>query len=646
MFVDIAIPRTRLDFLTYESKEKLAVGDLVTVPLRQKKVFGIVVKVDSDMRPRPIKQVAELNVSNFIIPPLIEFYSWLGRYYQASLGEVLTLALPKNIFGLIKKSKAEKGAVSVKGRPPDLTPDQHRIVQRILRAETTCQLKPFLLFGITGSGKTEIYLRVIENIIRHGKKALVMVPEISMTPLLLNRFLDRFGQGVVAMHSSLPAAQRKKIWHEIRGGRYDVVIGPRSCLFLPIPDLRIIVIDEEHDTSYKEEARHPRYNSRDAAVMRAKIEGSLIILGSATPSIESYQNAMSGKYDLLTLGERIDARPLPKVQVVDLKKEQNRFITQLLREKLKETLARKEQVIIFLNRRGYAPVLLCPICGYVAKCPYCYLPLVYHKQEDCVACHYCSYRKKIPDSCPDCHREDFVYKGLGTQKLEIILQQYITPDEILRLDRDSARLKGKVENILMAFEANRARILMGTQLVTKGFDFPNVTLIGIINADNLFHFPDFRAGERTFQLLTQVAGRAGRGDKPGEVIIQTYYPNQLAIECARTQNFSNFYKEEIKIREALFLPPFARLIHLRFSGREEKRVKTASEAIAARFKQWPAVTSYGPKPSFHYRLRDIFRYFILIKVAKEFPVEEFKFLKEWQTKGVRIEVDVDPQEVI
>ncbi|MEO0225516.1 MAG: primosomal protein N', partial [candidate division WOR-3 bacterium] len=527
-----------------------------------------------------------------------------------------------------------------------LTPDQAWIVEKIIESIGQGRLKPFLLFGVTGSGKTEVYMRVIAEIIRRGMRALIMVPEISMTPLLLDRFMKRFGSRVVTIHSGLPASQRRSYWYKIREGRYDVVIGPRSCVFLPVPGLGVIIVDEEHDESYKEDERHPRYHGRDAAVMRGQMEKCMVILGSATPSIESYYNAQSGKYELVRLTERIDTRPLPRVEIVDLRKESDRFLSKKFREKFQATIARGEQVIIFLNRRGYAPVLFCPLCGYMERCPFCRLPLVYHKSENRLSCHFCKFKKSIPDSCPTCGKAALVGLGIGTQKLEELIQELAGSEKVLRIDKDIIRHRTRGEEILHAFESNQAKIMVGTRLVTKGFDFHNVTLVGVVNGDNQFYFPDFRAAERTFQILTQVAGRAGRGTKAGEVIIQTYHPNQYAIVCAQHQDFESFYEKEIKLRRELLLPPFSRLILLRFTGRNKSMVKQEADRVAGHLRSQKNLVFYGPKESFRFQMRKTFRYFILIKTDKKFPLGKLRFLLGLKEKGTRLDIDVDPQDVI
>ncbi len=645
MLVDVAIPRTRLDCLTYESSEALSVGDLVLLPLRRKQAHGLVVRESVRDHPGPVRQILGITERGFIAPRLMEFYGWVATYYLATIGEVLTLALPQGVLKAVRES-AEDTAVLPKTEALQLTSAQLRIVNRIVSDMKAGRPKTYLLHGVTGSGKTEVYLQVIGALIAQQRRALVMVPEIAMTPLLLSRFQRRFGSKVVTIHSNLSAVRRRRVWQAIRQGAYDVIIGPRSCVFLSVPGLGLIVVDEEHDSSYKEDGRHPRYHGGDCAVMRGQIENCSVILGSATPALESYFNAVNGSYELQTLPDRIDRRPMPAVEVVNLRREENRFMSKRLHEALVTALNRQEQAILFLNRRGYAPVLLCPVCGFVAKCPYCQLPMVFHKDEAKVSCHFCAYRENAPQACPACRRKELVYKGLGTQKLEELVRTLAEPDQILRLDRDSARRPGWVEEILHRFEDNQAQVLLGTQMVTKGFDFPNVTLVGIINADGLFYLPDFRSAERTFQLVTQVAGRAGRGDKPGQVIVQTFHPDQSAIKMARHHDYCGFYKEEVVLRKELALPPFVRLIMIQLSGASEKAVTESAVRVADSLKPWPELSVFGPKVSFRPRRRRHYRYFLLIKASPDFPVEQLRYLLSWRDPGVRMDIDVDPQDVI
>jgi primosomal protein N' (replication factor Y) len=652
MKVDVAIPKTKLDFFTYNSQNNLQVGDLVLVPLRNKLKYGIVIKTDSQREVRGMKDVKELVEKKFIPTNLLKLYKWMADYYLATLGEVLKLAFPSKIlknYEYIRKTKV----LADLAKTPTPTYPQNHAINRINDALKKDCFETFLLYGITGSGKTEVYLRCVEEVIKAGGSALVLVPEISMTPLLFRRFHERFENDVVTIHSSLTNKERRTIWYAIKQGEYKVVIGPRSTALIPIPDLRIIIADEEHDHSYKEHERMPRYNARDVAVMRGKFENIVVVLGSATPQIESYYNAGIGKYQLLTLKERIDARPLPEVEMVDLRKERKKFISPKLEETVKEVLKRNEQVILFLNRRGFAPSLLCPNCGHVAKCPYCNLPLVYHKSEKkevaSLSCHICGYKSRVMTFCPKCHRGTLLYRGAGIQRIEELVsritEQKGEEPSVLRLDRDIARKKGQAEKILEIFEQGKAKILLGTQLVTKGFDFPEVTLVGIINADVILNLPDFRSSERTFQILTQVSGRSGRGKKRGKVLMQTYHPEQYSILFSQLQNYPKFYAQEMKLRKELKFPPFSKFILIRLKGENEKNVWSEAKKIFEILKRNRNFKIFGPNRSFYYKIRKNYRVFILLKTSKNFQHRKLKFLTSYRPKDCALEIDVDPLEV-
>ncbi|MGB9720987.1 MAG: replication restart helicase PriA [bacterium] len=659
MLVDIAIPNTKFDYLTYETALDLHVGDLVLVPLRNKFKYGIVVAVNVKREVQNLKNVQKLVDEEFIPPRLLTLYKWISSYYLSSLGEVLKQAFPPKVLKKFDISKREyEGFLTAKEPIP--TYHQNNAIRRIMYFVRGNLFKVFLLFGITGSGKTEVYLRVVDEVLRKGGRALVLVPEISMTPLLLKRFTERFGKNVITIHSALTPKERRNVWYGIKNGIYKIVVGPRSSIFLPIPDLKIIIVDEEHDHSYKEHQQAVKYNARDVAVVRAKIENIVVVLGSATPQIESYYNAGIGKYELLTLKERIDARPLPDVEVVDLKKESGKFISQKFERLIKEIIQKNEQAILFLNRRGFAPSLICPNCGYILRCPYCKLPLVFHRafQKDDIsllACHTCDYKTDYFNHCPKCGKATLLYRGAGTQRIEEIIRKLVkselTDKEksdvsfILRLDRDTIRKRGEAEEIFKKFDEQKAKILLGTQLVTKGFDFPNVTFVGIVNADTLLNLPDFRGSERTFQILTQVAGRAGRGNKPGKVLIQTYHPEQYSILFSQLQNYPKFYVEEMKLRKELNFPPFSRLILARVSGKIEKDVWDEANKIHSLLKSIKPIKVFGPNQSFYYKIRDKYRVYILIKAPLRFDHRRLKFLKQIKLNKSKLEIDVDPIEV-
>ena len=657
MKVDIAIPRTKVHYLTYQTEDSLDRGDLVVVPVRNKIKHGIVVNKNSRREVTGMKDVKELVQRHFIPDRLLDLYQWMAAYYLSTLGEVLKLALPSKI--LKKFDYGEHGIREGLGvQAPIPNQYQSAAIKRITAALTDGKYAAFLLYGITGSGKTEVYLRCIEQVIKSGGRALVLVPEISQTPLLFERFEERFRNEVVTIHSTLTDRERRQLWFAIKDGQYRVVIGPRSTIFIPVPDLKIIIIDEEHDQSYKEHTRMPHYNARDVAVARSKFENIVAVLGSATPQLESYYNTEIGKYTLLDLKERIDARPLPKIEIIDLKQETRPYISPSMEAEITQTLKNNEQAIIFLNRRGFAPSLMCPYCGFTAKCPFCRLPLVYHKAERdepaSLSCHICSHKAPLRTKCPKCSRATLLYRGAGTQRIEELLKRILSKADIekdkietsvVRLDRDSVRRKGSMHSILKSFEQGTARILLGTQLVTKGFDFHDVTLVGIVNADTILHLPDFRSGERTFQVLTQVAGRSGRGAKPGRVLIQTYHTDQYAAIFSQLQDYANFYRQELAMRKELGFPPFSRLILVRLKGENEKNVWTEARKLFAVLQKTTGLEIYGPNQSFYYRIRKNYRVFLIMKLRKRYPTEKLEFLTTYRPKTCDIEIDVDPLEV-
>jgi len=676
MLVDIAIPNTKFDYLTYQTELDLQIGDLVLIPLRNKFKYGIVVATNVRCDVPNIKNVQKLVEKNFIPYKLLTLYKWIASYYISSLGEVLKQAFPPRVLKKFEIVKREY-EIPVKVKEPVPTYYQNNAIRRILYFLRRNIFKVFLLFGLTGSGKTEVYLRVVSDVLKRGGRALILVPEISMTPLLLKRFTERFGKDVVTIHSALTDKERRRVWYAIKNRLYKVVIGPRSTVFLPIPDLKIIIVDEEHDHSYKEHQQSVKYNARDVAVVRAKIENIGVVLGSATPQIESYYNAGIGKYELLTLKERIESRPLPQVEVIDLKQERGRFISQKFEDMIKEIIQKNEQSILFLNRRGFAPSLVCPNCGYLVRCPFCKLPLVYHRSSEkdgssVLSCHTCDYKTDYFTYCPQCGKSTLLYRGVGIQRIEEVVNNIVKRGTgngkrekesgtenvkrvgeegrqeeliVLRLDRDIAKKRGEAEEILKKFEEQKARILLGTQLVTKGFDFPNVTFVGIVNADTILNLPDFRGSEKTFQILTQVAGRAGRGEKPGRVLIQTYHPEQYSILFSQLQNYPKFYAQEMKLRKEVNFPPFSRLILIRLSEKIEKNVWDDAKKIYSLLERTKRIKIFGPNQSFYYKIRDKYRVYILIKAPLKFDHRKLKFLKQIALTKTKLEIDVDPVDV-
>ena len=485
--------------------------------------------------------------------------------------------------------------------------------------------RPVLLHGVTGSGKTEVYLQAIAKELEQGKGAIVMVPEISLTPQTVQRFASRFGKCVAVLHSALSDGERYDEWHRIRSGEARVVVGPRSVVFAPVKDLGIIIVDEEHEPSYKQED-NPRYHARDAAVLRGAIEGAKVVLGSATPSLESWLNVKKGKYAVAEMKHRAGAGTLPSVRLVEM--HDGSIFSQELLESLRLRLDRGEQTILFLNRRGFSRQLTCEKCGWVATCDKCDVPYTYHRADDCCRCHVCGGWINTPRVCPECKSTSLRYQGVGTQRAEEALKKCFPTARVLRMDADSVSRKNSHDDILGAFRRGEADVLLGTQMIAKGLDFPNVTLVGVLNADASLNMPDFRAGERTFQLLSQVAGRAGRAELPGEVVIQTYDPQQPVLrlvagfssgkDSASPVGFAAFAERELKEREEGFFPPFSHLAVIHFKSQDlrlvsswaelyAKSLKNFADAVKARFEVGDALPSVLEKADGWYRWEVVIR---------------------------------------
>jgi len=518
----------------------------------------------------------------------------------------------------------------------------------------------FLLHGVTGSGKTEVYLQAIAHALEQGKGAIVLVPEISLTPQTVERFKARFSSGplqtlVAVLHSHLSAGERHDEWHKIRQGRARIAIGARSAIFAPVEPLGLIVVDEEHEHSYKQEEA-PRYHARDVAIVRGQMEGAVVVLGSATPSLESYYNCGKGKYTLLRLPERADDKKLPVVRIVDMRQtvRPGKGVP-LFSPQLKEAIARrveqKEQVILFLNRRGYSTSLQCPLCGYVAECPNCSVSLTYHRHENKLCCHICAHVAPVPAVCPNekCRNPAIRYSGIGTQKVEATLAKLFPQARVVRMDSDSLKRKEDYRRILGDFRVGKIDILVGTQMIAKGLHFPNVTLVGIIYADLALHQPDFRAGERTFQLLTQVAGRAGRGDIEGEVFVQAFTPFHPAIQFARRHDFEGFYEQEMEFREQLKYPPVGRIALLTLKGRNEEKVKFSADYLKHELEK--AVGSIkdlviaGPAPAPLAKAETYYRYQIMLRAPRMATLSQrLALLIRSLTlpEDVTLAVDIDP----
>jgi primosomal protein N' (replication factor Y) len=544
-------------------------------------------------------------------------------------------------------------------RPPELTREQSTALDQILAAGRE-GYTAFLLDGVTGSGKTEIYLRAAAETMARKRGVLVLVPEIALISQTERRFRARFGERVALLHSGLSAGERLDQWLRIRHREAPIVIGARSAIFAPLDNIGLIVVDEEHDGAYKQETGL-RYSARDLAVMRARMCRCPVVLGSATPSVQSYFNHQRGKFTRIRLGQRVNARPLPRVTVLDLRQIQDergvrKYLTADLLDALKATLARREQALIFLNRRGFANYPICAACGATLKCRHCSITLTYHQRANAYRCHYCGFSRAARTQCPQCRSDKIWHYGLGTEKLEGFLQQLFPAARVARLDRDTTRYKNGLLKVLKRLRRGEIDILVGTQMVAKGHDFPNITLVGVVCADNTLHFPDFRSGERTFQLLAQVAGRAGRGERPGRVILQTYTPDHFIINAARHQNFARFYADEIKFRRELVYPPFCRMIQLVVSGRDQTRTAKTARALgdAARRRLTADMPPNrplrirGPVEAAMHRVAGRYRWQILLQGPS--AAELNRLVREllygpdagYNRGGIKVIVDVDP----
>lgn len=515
------------------------------------------------------------------------------------------------------------------------------------------QDKPFLLEGVTGSGKTEVYLQVIAHMIEQGKTAIMLVPEISLTPLMTNRFIARFGEHVAIMHSGLSDGEKYDEWRKIKSGKAKVVVGARSAIFAPLHNIGAIIIDEEHETSYKQDS-NPRYHARDVAIWRAQYHGAALVLGSATPSLETRARAQKNVYQLLHLTQRANNQAeIPEVRILDMRKhlkDKSASFSEVLLDKISEKIAKREQVVLMLNRRGYSSFIMCRDCGFVPECPNCDISLTLHMDTKTLNCHYCGYTTGIPHTCPNCQSKKIRYYGSGTQKVEEELSELLPEARILRMDVDTTKKKGAHERILSSFGAGEADILLGTQMIAKGLDFPNVTLVGVINADTALNLPDFRSSERTFQLLTQVAGRAGRADKKGEVLIQTFNPEHYAIRLAQAQDYEDFYQLEMDFRRKLNYPPYFYTVQLVISHQDEDEVVKKSYEIMALLKANLSEQAriLGPIPKPIARTHNLYHYQLLIKYRFEANLAQalnqvLDLTQVPENKKLRIIIDNEPQ---
>jgi primosomal protein N' (replication factor Y) (superfamily II helicase) len=545
--------------------------------------------------------------------------------------------------------------------PLELSSDQKQVLASIHRHLQEPVFQVFVVFGVTGSGKSEIYLRLVESALEGRQGALILVPEIALTFQLEALFRQRFGSQLAIWHSGLSVRAREEEWQDVLLGKKKVVLGARSAVFMPVADLGLIVVDEEHDSSYKQDD-HLRYQARDVALMRAQKLRIPVVLGSATPSLQSVHHAHAGRYTLLSLPRRIHDRPLPDLEVIDMRKEnrRSRILSRALQEALAETFKTGKQALLFLNRRGFAAFVLCNVCGHVLLCESCSVSLTYHQKKGLLRCHYCGLEKKLLDRCPVCDHKALILHGFGTERIEKEVKKLLPEARVLRIDRDTVSGPGGLAEYLDAVREQRAEILIGTQMLTKGHDFPNITLVGIVNADTALQIADFRAGETTVQLLMQVAGRAGRGDKPGQVILQTYNPSHYTIESVMRMEYLGFCEQELASREQLQYPPFVRLLRfLVTSPREEQARQAACElaglcrTIGAEFRSREHYLAIlGPAPAPLAKLKNRFRWHLYVKAWTNQALQQFTEAVLERSKGftllrrVQLAIDRDPTMVM
>jgi primosomal protein N' (replication factor Y) len=539
------------------------------------------------------------------------------------------LELPKStLAGLVRRKLVEIveeaapfSLSSMALRPEDfsLSAEQRAVLEHIQAAVASKKFSVSLIHGVTGSGKTAVYLAAMQSVLDAGRSAILLVPEIGLTPAAAARLQATFGEQAAILHSGLTAGERAGQWHRIRKGEARIIVGTRSAVFAPVSNLALIVVDEEQDPSYKQEET-PRYHGRDVAILRAKQAGAAVVLGSATPALESFYNAQQGKYALLELRERVEQRPLPEVEVVDMRAEfresgEDQLFSRKLVEEIRERLERGEQAMILLNRRGYSPVVLCRACGETVQCQNCAIALTHHKGRNRLLCHYCGYQQAVPEACPKCSSEYVQFLGTGSEKLEERIHAAFPRARVGRLDRDTVRARGDFERVLNALDAGELDLLVGTQMIAKGHDIHGVTLVGVVGADFALGFPDFRAAERTFQLLTQVAGRAGRGATPGRVVLQTYYPEHYAIQFAARHDYAGFYEKELRYRKWMHYPPFTAVANLLIRSEKLEEALGYAGMIGRWFEKHKAsgLRVLGPSAAPLTRLKRDFRYHFVLK---------------------------------
>lgn len=705
-YYSIYVEGVEHSFFTYSSFEKYRKGEWVIVKFGKKEKSGLVICEEEEREFKfEIKEI--LSKAESMLPiseTLVELFLWIKNYYAAQFGDILSNGYPANMKigekvrchfkqpfipvneeerefleyiskkesaarstldqkfgrekiaayikrGIIQETKEiddsasrkrEAGRAVRKGikKEVNLSKEQLEIRDEIIASTK----KYFLIRGVTGSGKTEIYIEISREALKNGEGVIFLVPEISLTPQMIERFCGEFENDIAVLHSRMTPKEREDEWKRIWSGEKKVVLGVRSAVFAPVKNLKYIIIDEEHETTYKQDSS-PRYHARYAAIKRAELEGGKVIMGSATPSIESYYYGETGVYKLFEIESRYNSIEMPQVEIVDMRREEQENFSSGLIYNIHQNLKKREQSLLFLNRKGYSTYIQCKACGHAEYCPHCSVALNYYRGENRVKCSYCGYEKTFEKKCSSCGSDKLNYSGQGTEKIEMQLKNLFKDGKIIRIDSESTKEKEAYEKFYRDFSNGEYDILVGTQVISKGLHFPNITFAGILNADSILNFPDFRAGEKTFQLIVQVAGRAGRGDKKGKVIIQSYNPDHYAVKYGAEGDYKGFYREEIEMRKELGYPPFGRLINIIISSETEENLMESAEKFYNEI-YYDKIELYGPFKAPLYKINKRYRYQIFAKGKRE-EVLKFKAkleskLAESRDKNIRISVDVDP----
>jgi len=637
---------------------KARTGMRVEVPFGPKRLTGYILALLSECAVENPRDILSLMDDEPVVTgELMQLARWISANYVCSLGEALGSVIPGVLRAPQKISKRSTLAAAEPARLPGvpfkLNSAQQEAVSNISASITGKKHAVIMLYGITGSGKTEVYLAAIAETLKAGRTAVFLLPEISLTPQFITIVKNRFPGIVGIWHSKIPAGEKYKTWSRARGGEIKIMLGARSAVFAPLKNVGLIIVDEEHEPSYKQEQK-PAYHTREVAIERARLNDAVVVFGSATPSLEMFYKAKAGEITLLELPQRIDNRPLPGVRIVDssLLHRKSKILSEAAVEAMSRVLARREQAIVFLNRRGFSPGVMCRQCGKVFQCPHCSVSLVYHRSPEELRCHYCDYRLSWPGVCPGCRSREISAFGVGTQKVEEELKKIFPQAKVLRLDKDTTRKAGVYETAYRDFKDENFDILLGTQMVAKGFDFPRVTLVAVVDADTALYLPDFRASERTFQILTQVSGRSGRSSLGGEVVIQTRHPEHYVLKASLAHDYPSFYEHEIGFRRELRYPPFTHIVNVVLRAKKEEKAKEAAEEAAEIFKalkeeDGASFELLGPSQASRAKLHGYFRWQLVLKGPREELLKAARTIKDSDLpSGAILSVDVDPQSML